>query len=61
MLGDQDRQPPQKNQDKARTGLFLARIIHDPTVARRLQVLSPQCFTTERTAAGLALLVNNGR
>jgi len=40
---------------------ILARIIHDPTVARRLQVLEPRCFAIERTAAGLALLVNTGR
>jgi len=36
-------------------------MIHDPTIARRLQGLSPRCFETERTVAGLALLVNTGR
>jgi len=41
-------------------GSTLAWIIHDPTVARRLLVLSPRCFATERTAAILALLVNYG-
>jgi len=38
----------------------LPRMIHDPIVARRLQILRPRCFATERTAAGLALLVNTG-
>jgi len=45
----------------AGTLIPLSRMTHDPTVARRLQVLSPRCFATERTAAALALLVNTGR